>query len=283
MIPTSKSSAPSVQWSYVPEEIAAKEPVLDAVTETELEIIARDVARLASDSVRAKLGTAREIGTKSTPTDTVTSADLETEGLIRDALRLATPGASIIGEEGTDVEGTSDIGWIIDPIDGTVNFLYELPVVAVSIAATRKDEVIAGAVADVLRMEVFTASRGHGARLNWRDIRTSTVSDIAESLIATGFSYSSQRRGTEAEIVTRILPVARDIRCFGSAALNLAWVACGRVDGYWESDTNRWDIAAGVLLAEEAGAIVELDATATGSVLAAPPALVDALRQLVSG
>lgn len=283
MIPILRSSGRFVHWSYVPDETLANEPVPVSATDPGLEAIAGEVARLASESVRAKLGSAREIGTKSTPTDSVTTADIETETLIRDALEMATPGASIIGEEGTNVEGTSDIGWIIDPIDGTVNFLYELPVVAVSIAATRNDEVVAGAVADVLRMEVFTASRGHGARLNGRDIRTSSVSDIADSLIATGFSYSAQRRGAEAEIVGRILPIARDIRCFGSAALNLAWVACGRVDGYWESDTNRWDVAAGVLLAEEAGAMVELDATATGSVLAAPRALVGALRQLVSG
>jgi myo-inositol-1(or 4)-monophosphatase len=279
----SKSSGSSARWSFVPDEAAAEETAPDRFDEASLIVIAGEVAQIASDSVRTKLGSARQIGTKSTPTDTVTSADIETESLIRDALRQATPGASIVGEEGTDVDGTSDLGWIIDPIDGTVNFLYGLPVVAISIAATREDRVVAGAVADVLRGEIFTAGRGLGARLNGDTIRTSSTRDIEDSLIATGFSYSAKRRREEAEAVSRILPAARDIRCFGSAALNLAWVACGRVDGYWESDTNRWDVAAGALVAEEAGAVVELGSTGTGSVLAAPHALIGPLRRLVSG
>lgn len=267
----------------MPDEVATTDTSLKQVDDLTLCQIAADVAERAAASVRGKLGSARQIGTKSTPTDTVTSTDVETEDLIRSALRQATPGASLQGEEGASVEGTTDIGWVIDPIDGTVNFLYDLPVVAISIAATRGDRVVAGAVADVLRSEVFTARRGHGAYLDGRQVWISSVTTLADSLIATGFSYSSKRRSEEAEVVGRILPVARDIRCFGSAALNLAWVACGRVDGYWESDTNRWDVAAGVLLAEEGGAVVELGSTGNGSVLAAPSALIGPLRNLVSG
>jgi myo-inositol-1(or 4)-monophosphatase len=187
-----------------------------------------------------------------------------------------------LGEERASIAGSSEIGWVIDPIDGTVNFLYDLPVVAVSIAATLNGVVVAGAVADVLRDEVFTARLGHGTRLNGRPVFSNSVTDIGSALIATGFSYSADRRAEEAKVVSRIVPAARDIRCFGSSALHLAWIACGRVDGYWESDINYWDVAAGALLAREAGADVYLESpTGSGCVLAAPPGIFDQLRSLV--
>lgn len=249
-----------------------------------LEDIAADVAQRAAASIRAKLGSAVQVGTKATPTDTVTSADLEIEQFILAALQEATPGASVLGEEGTAVKGTTDIGWIIDPIDGTVNFLYDLPVIAVSIAATRGDQVVAGAVADVLRKEIFAARLGHGATLNGHAITVSPITGMADALIATGFSYAAETRSEEAKVVSRILPAARDIRCFGSSALNLAWVACGRIDGYWESDVKPWDVAAGGLLANEAGAAVDLcSPSGDDHVLAAAPGVFHALRRLVYG
>ncbi len=266
----------------MPDDGTTSAPSRDSLEDSALGQIAAEVARRAAASVRGKLGTAHQVRTKATPTDAVTSADLETEDLIRAELRLATPTASLRGEEGLTVEGTSDIEWVIDPIDGTINFLYNLPVVAVSIAAVRRDRVVAAAVADVIRSEIFTAYRGNGAYLDGRPVHVSTASDLSNSLIATGFSYSAERRRQEAEVVKRLLPAARDIRCFGSAALHLAWVACGRVDAYWQSETKPWDVAAGALLAEEGGAVVELESAGDGWVLAAPPPLFGPLRELVS-
>ncbi len=250
----------------------------------ELESIAVDVAGRTAEHVRGRLGTARQVGTKSTRTDTVTSTDLDAEDFIRRELLAATPDASIVGEEGTFVAGNASIGWVIDPIDGTVNFLYDLPVVAVSIAATIDGEVVAGAVADVLRGEVFGAHRGGGTRRDGQRVAASDVAELQDALLATGFSYSSGARSEEARVVSRLMPAARDIRCFGSAALHLAWVACGRLDGYWQAGTHHWDVAAGALLASESGAVVDLEAPdGTGSIIAAPPAIIDAVRALVAG
>ncbi len=249
-----------------------------------LEAIAADVAGRAAGQVRRELGKARQIATKSTHTDTVTSADLDVEDFIRSELLAATPAASIVGEEGTEVAGTTGVGWVIDPIDGTVNFLYDLPVIAVSIAATLDGAVVAGAVADVLRGEVISAHQGGGTRRDGVEVAVSEVAKLRDALVGTGFSYSSETRSEEATAVSRVIPLARDIRCFGSAALHLAWVACGRLDAYWQGETHYWDVAAGALLAGEAGAVVELETPGgTGSVVAAGPGIIDELRALVTG
>ncbi len=262
---------------------AQQAPVAATLGARDLVDIASDVARRAAEHIRNALGSATTVGAKSTPTDLVTSTDLEVEAFVRDELLTATPDASIVGEEGTVIEGGSDIGWIVDPLDGTVNFIYDLPVIAVSIAASVDGSTVAGAIADVVRQEVFTAYRGGGARLDGQAVSVSGVDKIGDALIGTGFSYTSARRAEEAETIQRILPVARDIRCFGSAALNLAWVACGRLDGYWEGETNHWDVAAGSLIAGEAGADVEIATPGgSGSVLAATPGITAALRTLVS-
>lgn len=259
-------------------------PAARSLDASALEAIAVDVTTRAAARVRGQLGNARQVGTKSTRTDTVTTTDLDVEDFVRRELLAATPAASIVGEEGTAVAGTTGIGWIIDPVDGTVNFLYDLPVVAVSIAATVDGAVVAGAVADVLRGEVFGAHRGGGARRDGEHIGVRAVADLADALVATGFSYSSGTRFEEAKAVSRLIPAARDIRCFGSAALHLAWVACGRLDGYWEGETHFWDVAAGALIATEAGALVDQESPGgTGSVVAAPPGLIDELRALVEG
>ena len=162
-----------------------------------------------------------------------------------------------------------------------MNFLYDLPVVGVSIATMRDGSIVAGAIADVVRAELFTGSLDNGARRDGRPISVNKIDDFSDALIATGFSYSATRRAEQSDVVARILPAARDIRCFGSAALHLAWVGCGRVDGYWQSDINPWDVAAGSLIAAEAGAVVELESpTSPGSVLAAAPGIADTLREL---
>jgi myo-inositol-1(or 4)-monophosphatase len=171
---------------------------------------------------------------------------------------------------------------VVDPLDGTVNFLYSLPVVAVSVAAALDGDVVAGAVVDVLRDETFSASVGHGARLGGNPLELSQCQSLARALVMTGFSYRADIRARQGKIVEALLPAARDIRCFGSAALQLCWVGAGRADGYFERDIKVWDYAAGALIAREAGAVTELPCPENDDlVIAAPPALFEELRAVV--
>ncbi|MGB5757551.1 MAG: inositol monophosphatase family protein [Acidimicrobiales bacterium] len=256
----------------------------DLAQELQLEAVAVDVARLAADHVRSRIGAARAAHTKSSPTDIVTDTDLETERLIRHELKARSPRSSIVGEELADQHGDSNVGWIVDPIDGTINFLYNLPVVSVSVAATLYGTVVAGAVTDVLLSETFSATTGRGARSNGVTIAVSGAQDLANSLIGTGFSYDAERRADEATVVSRILPAARDIRCFGSAALQLCWVGCGRLDACYQRGLKIYDYAAGALIATEAGAEVE-QPTDNGHdlLLATTPRLLSAVRDIVVG
>lgn len=247
-----------------------------------LEAVAVQVARLAADLVATAIGRASAANTKSSPTDVVTATDIESESMIRRELRVRCPGSTIAGEELEDDHGTNAVGWIVDPIDGTVNFLYDLPVVAVSIAATIGGITVAGAVADVLRGETFSAALGTGARRDGTPITVRATSEISQALIGTGFSYSAERRAEQSSILNRLLPAARDIRCMGSAALNLCWVACGRLDAYYEHDTKTYDYAAGELIAREAGARVELPADNGRNLsIAASAAMFEQLRSIV--
>lgn len=247
-----------------------------------LEAVAVDVAQLAARLVRASVGHAAAAGIKSSPTDVVTATDVDSETLIRRELLARCPGSAIVGEELADDIGTNDVGWVVDPIDGTVNFLYDLPVVAVSIAATVAGRTVAGAVCDVVRGEVFSAAAGHGARRDGTTIGVRQPASLAEALVGTGFSYSAARRLDQTRILHRLLPNTRDIRCMGSAALNLCWVGCGRLDGYYEQDTKPYDYAAGALVAAEAGARVEVPADNSLDLsVAATPSIFDGLRQLI--
>ena len=256
----------------------------DVAAARQLESVAVDVARLAADHVRSRLGAARATDTKSSPTDIVTETDLETERLIRSELARRSPGSSIIGEEYGDRHGRSDVGWIVDPIDGTINFLYDLPVVSVSIAATQHGVVVAGAVTDVLRNETFSAARDGGARCEGASIAVSGALDLATSLVGTGFSYDAERRAEEGAVVGRVLPRARDVRCFGSSALHLCWVGCGRLDAYYQRGPKIYDYAAGALIAAEAGAAVERpEENEQDLLLAAAPRLLSSIRPLVAG
>lgn len=255
-----------------------------ALSPRELEAIAIEVSTEAAHLVRRGLGHARIVGTKTTPTDVVTATDLEVESFVRQALLVRTPGASITGEEHDPLVGHTPIAWVIDPIDGTVNFLYDLPAVAVSIAAKVNGVVVAGAVADVVRGEIFSAAAGQGARRNGDEIHASAVAVLADALVTTGFAYLADHRAEEAEVFSRVLPKARDVRCFGSAALHLCWVACGRVDAFYERGLNEWDVAAGALVATEAGALVELASPKNGEVVTAASARIfEPLRRLVVG
>lgn len=252
-------------------------------TPRELEAVAIEAASEGARVVRTAAGNLGSIRTKSTPTDPVTSLDLVAERTIRAVLVRRTPGSSVLGEEDGEIDGSTGIGWIVDPIDGTVNLTYDLPVMGVSVAATHRGEVVAGCVVDVLRGEVFSASLGGGARLDHRTLQVSGALDLAHSLIGTGFSYTPDGRAREAEYLARVLPSARDIRCFGSAALNLCWVGCGRLDGFYQRDMQLWDYAAGELIARESGARLSRPTSHNGYLMvASTPSIHDALRTVVS-
>jgi myo-inositol-1(or 4)-monophosphatase len=248
----------------------------------ELERVAADVARSAAALVTDTYGRPHPVGQKSSPTDVVTQTDLRAEGLIRKLIEEATPAAGVLGEEGETTEPGARLQWVIDPLDGTVNFLYGVPLFAVSIAAAVDGEVVAAAVIDVLRGELFSAHLGGGARLDGEPIAVSGCSSLPNALVATGFSYKAQLRDLQGEVAHRLLSRTRDLRCFGSAALELCWVACARVDAYFQRDTEIWDRAAGALIAAEAGAWTELPCPENGDlVLAAPPGVFEDLWQLV--
>jgi myo-inositol-1(or 4)-monophosphatase len=249
----------------------------------ELEAIAIEAALQGAEVIRAAAGELGTVRTKSTPTDPVTSLDIAAEQAIRAVLAQRTPHAAVLGEEVGGIRGSDGMGWVIDPIDGTVNLTYDLPVMSVSVAATLGDVPVAGAVVDVLRGEVFSAARDEGARLDGTAISPSAASTLSAALVGTGFSYSPEGRAAEASYVVRVLPAARDIRCFGSAALNLCWVGCGRLDGFYQRGMQYWDYAAGELIAREAGATIERPTEENGRLMvASAPTIHDELRRTVS-
>jgi myo-inositol-1(or 4)-monophosphatase len=248
----------------------------------ELERLAATTARTAAALVATTYGRPQQVGQKSSPTDVVTQTDLHAEELIRGRLLEATPEAGFLGEEGEATEPGARLQWVIDPLDGTVNFLYGVPLFAVSIAAAVDGEVVAGAVIDVLRDELFSAHLGGGARRDGAPIDVSGCTSLPSALVATGFSYHAERRDLQGEVAHRVLSRARDLRCFGSAALELCWVACARVDAYFQRDTEIWDRAAGALIAAEAGARTELPCPENDDLLmAATPAVFDELWTVV--
>lgn len=256
----------------------------------ELRSMAADLATragtLALDG-RRRLGVGQPVGhdTKSTPTDPVTEFDRAAEVLIVDALRTRRPDDSIVGEEGAGHTGTSGLEWHVDPIDGTVNFVYDLPAWCTSVAVVDDDGPLAGAVYVPVTDELFSAARGEGATRNGEPIHCSTTSELALALIGTGFNYSPDTRGRQARRLAEVLPQVRDVRRYGSAALDLCMVACGRLDAYFEEHLNSWDLAAGVLIAAEAGATTS-NATGgsadSGMAIAAAPGLHAALVDLLA-
>lgn len=250
---------------------------------SELEAIAIEAANHGAAVVRAAAGELGSVRTKSTPTDPVTSLDIASEEAIRGVLAARTPDASVLGEEAGTLVGSSSVGWVIDPIDGTVNLTYDLSIMSVSVAATIGQRTVAGAVVDVLRGEVFSAALGGGARRDGAAISASAAAQLAVALVGTGFAYTPAGRAREASFLARVLPAARDIRCFGSAALNLCWVACGRLDGFYQRDMQYWDYAAGELIAAEAGASIESPSEINGQLMVASgPGIHAELRRLVA-
>ena len=213
--------------------------------------VAREAGELV---VRRRVEGVDVAATKSTPTDVVTRADRESEELIRTRLLDARPHDGILGEEGSSVAGTSGVTWVVDPIDGTVNYLYGIPTYAVSIGAELDGRAVAGAVVNPVSGETWTAVLGEGARLDGRPIRVTGQDRLDQSLIGTGFGYDARRRASQAAVLSQVITHVRDIRRAGSAALDLCAVACGRHDAMYERGLNRWDYSAGLLIAEEAGA-----------------------------
>ena len=190
---------------------------------------------------------------KSTATDLVTVFDREAEARIVEGLTAERPDDAIVGEEGTDHPGTSGVSWFVDPIDGTTNFVYDLPLWSTSVAAGDADGMLAGAVYVPALGELFAARRGGGATLNGHPIRCSDRRSLALALVATGFAYDASRRREQAAVVAELIGHVRDIRRLGSAAIDLCYVGAGRYDAYYETGLNSWDAAAGELIAREAG------------------------------
>jgi myo-inositol-1(or 4)-monophosphatase len=229
--------------------------------------------------------------TKSSPTDAVTDVDTAAERHIRDRIGAARPDDGFVGEEGGRQSGSSGVNWVIDPIDGTVNFVYGVPAYAVSIGIEVGGVVRAGVVVDVPLRTEYSALLGHGA---WRRdhaegppsrLRSATSSDLSQALVSTGFGYDSAQRARQAAAVGVLITRIRDVRRIGSAALDLCSLASGRIDAYVEEGLQPWDRAAGVLIAREAGALVsglESDEPDERLVVAATPGLFDAFRTLVA-
>jgi myo-inositol-1(or 4)-monophosphatase len=225
-----------------------------------------------------------EVTSKSTPTDMVTEMDRASEALIVARIVEARPHDGIVGEEGADRAGTSGVRWLVDPIDGTTNYLYGFPGFCVSVAAEVDGVVGVGVVHDPLHRDVFTATRGRGARRNGETISVSDGRDTATALVGTGFSYDPDRRRRQARVLVEVLPRVRDVRRMGAAAVDLCSVACGRLDAYYERGLAPWDLAAGALVAREAGGRVGDLAGGEPSgdfVLASAPELFEPLRTIL--
>jgi len=245
--------------------------------------VAVEAAELAS---RSRPDAIQDVGTKSSKTDVVTAADLAVERLVRSRLATLRPGEPVFGEEtGGSAAAPGEVCWVVDPIDGTVNYLYGFPWYAVSLAAQVDGVSVAGVVVEPASGRRWTAVRGEGAWLDGRPLRVSSETALEVSLIGTGFGYQASRRARQAAGVARLLPRVRDIRRAGAASLDLCAVAAGWLDGYFEHGLSRWDWAAGALVAEEAGAVVRLpgaaDSLGTDLTIAAAPGIAEELRAVI--
>jgi myo-inositol-1(or 4)-monophosphatase len=269
-------------------------------SEGDLLDLAVEAARLAGGLLaeRAGKGAERTVSAKSTPTDLVSEADLAAEQAIRELLAERRPDDGFLGEEGGGEDGTSGLHWIVDPLDGTINFLFGIPQWCVSVAVADEAGTLAGAVYDPGREELFTATRAGVAQLKGpagtielagrRDDPqgggSEGASGLAKAMVATGLAYDARVRAAQAQVLAELVPRVRDIRRFGSAALDLCWTAAGRYDAYYERTVKPWDIAAGELICRRAGLeILELpDAPdLPWGILAARPGLASALGEIV--
>jgi myo-inositol-1(or 4)-monophosphatase len=254
--------------------------------------VAQEAAEAAAAELKARSDRRGQgVHAKTGPTDLASDADLAAEAAIRRVLAERRPGDVVLGEEGGEQggDGTDRDGalrWVVDPLDGTINYLFEIPVFAVSVACQDSSGTVAGVVLDPSHNECFTATRSAvGPSLNGHPIAASTRDELATALVATGFAYDVDWRRRQASVVARVLPAVRDIRRAGAAAIDLAWTACGRYDAFYERGLNAWDAAAGALVCERAGLVVrelpgnELDPP---GIVAAPAGLIDGLIELIS-
>jgi myo-inositol-1(or 4)-monophosphatase len=240
---------------------------------------------------RVRHGAEHQVSAKSTPTDLVSEADLASEQAIRELLAERRPRDGFIGEEGEDDESTSGLSWVVDPLDGTINFLFGIPQWCVSVAVADRQGTVAGAVYDPNRDELFSAGRHRPAMLAGPQGElelsgSDRGSELATAMVATGFAYDAQVRAAQAKVLARLIPSVRDVRRFGSAALDLAWTAAGRYDAYFERTVKPWDIAAGQLICERAGLhVLELPVhkDLPWGILAARAALAQPLLEMVGG
>jgi len=258
----------------------------------ELAELAERIAHLAGAHVlsligedNARLALRDSADRKTSATDLVSAADHASEAVIVEQLAIARPRDGIVAEEGSTRPSLSGVSWVIDPIDGTTNFLYGHGSFGVSIAAVQAGETIAGVVYDPLRRETYRAARGSGSRCNGRPLTVrSPATPLAEVLLGTGFHYLATRRRRQAELLLTILPEVRDIRRQGAAALDLCYVASGRLDAYYEAALQPWDRAAGLLVAEEAGYVgqdLDLGGELDGTLLVAHPDRLEQIRDLI--
>lgn len=226
------------------------------MTEETLPDSAREIAiRAALDAgaiLRGRLSQTREVAYKGL-IDLVTDADRASEELISGRIQGAFPDHGFLGEEGTRGADGAEFGWVVDPLDGTTNYAHAYPHFAVSIALERRGRAVLGVVYDPMRDELFVAERGHGATLNGAPIHVSVEDELLRSLLATGFPYNPEQRDEALAIWNALMDACQGVRRDGAAALNLSWVACGRLDGFYERNLKPWDMAAGALIVEEAG------------------------------
>jgi myo-inositol-1(or 4)-monophosphatase len=254
---------------------------------SELASVALEAARAGASVLKQAAGrTPESIETKTSATDLVSEVDLQAEAAVTGVIRRCRPDDAILGEEGTERPGSSGVRWVVDPLDGTVNFVFGVPQFAVSVGAQLDGACVVGVVVDPCRDEIWTAVRARGARLNGRPLvrssstqRASGTVALSTALVSTGFGYRPERRRWQAQVMAGLLHQVRDIRRFGAASLDLCWTAAGRFDIYYEWGLNPWDLDAGSLICSEAGLRVE---TLEGRViLAASPQLWEPMRGLL--
>jgi myo-inositol-1(or 4)-monophosphatase len=267
--------------------VDAPEPVTDDLLD---ELV--DIARRAAQEAGALLADQRpselEVTAKSSPTDVVTQMDRAAEDLLAATILRARPGDGILGEEGGERPGSTAVRWIVDPLDGTTNYLYGLPLWSVSVGVEVSGVAAVGAVCAPEWSVTYLAARGRGAwqesESGRRTLRASSATDLSHSLLSTGFGYDSEQRRRQALELVEIAPRVRDVRRLGSAAIDLCWVAAGHTDAYVESRLHPWDVAAGALIAREAGAVVigDADPVRAPYVMASAPGISDALVSLLA-
>jgi myo-inositol-1(or 4)-monophosphatase len=255
------------------------------LTETrDLLAIAQTAAERAGALLIARFGgPASGVGTKSSTADLVSDADRDAEAAILRTIREARPGDAILAEE-SGGDGDAEYRWVVDPLDGTVNFLFGIPHWCVSVACEDRSGALVGVVHDPARGETFSATRGGGATLDGRRLTLTHADDLSTALAATGFSYDPTERERQGRVIAQLFPRLRDVRRFGAAALDLAWVGAGRVDAFFESDLAPWDLAAGALVAAEAGAeVIQIPAGPDGhtGLIVSRPGLSEPLAALL--